>query len=169
MLAATICFTRHLTDNARQGDSAGLGNQHEVKAHVLAKLAQLIFNRALRRWIVGVSKQQLDTGFERRILTRDAQKPAVLKITLGVNGSNRLLALPQGCAKPVAHSRLHQLLDHPEAARQQNRERDKAQQKRAGSEARYHCEPPPGFAFGCSSASWVESASTGIKKSALSF
>ena len=90
------------------------------------------------RCAVGVAQQLLHRVFQRGVFARTLEEWAVLQIAFGVNPSDRRLALAQGTVQAVAHRRLHQPLDHPEAACQQRHKRHKTKEERARPESCCH-------------------------------
>ncbi len=107
---------RTLANNSHAGSSVGSGNQHEIKTHSLAEFTQLVFYGSAGSLVVRISQKQHHSGFEGGVFSCNFQKPAVLQVALGMNACNRYLAFTKRRVQAVPYRRLHETLNHPEAA-----------------------------------------------------
>ena len=125
------------------GLARAIRNHQEIEAHALAKFAQLVFDRRLRRRFLRRGEQQLHARFQRSVFARDPQEPAVLQIASRPQPRDRNLVFAQRGLQPFPHRRLHQALNGPEASAQQQGERHEVEKKDPRAEAHSICAPVP--------------------------
>jgi hypothetical protein len=125
-LAFPARFFSSLADDARKRRAIGRRNEKKIEAHVLAKLAQLIFHRAACILAIGFGIKHLHSGLQSRALSCHFKKAAILEVGFRLRAGHRKLVFAQRSTQIVAHSRLHELLGNPETGGKQDCKRDKA-------------------------------------------
>jgi len=123
----------HLANDTCKRGAIGSGHKQKIDAHMLTKLAQLIFHSAARSGVARFGSKQLHAGLECCVISCNLQKVAILGIGFGMHARDREFACTQGCAQAVPDSGLRQPLDQPETGCQQHCEGDKANKKDSNS------------------------------------
>src|ERR1700722_18192708 len=98
-------------ENTGERFAGGVRNHEKVEAQLLAHLAQLILDRGAGVAAVVRGEQQLEAGFERRILAENAQQVAVARFGLRLHAGDGFVSLAERSLRLIPDGTLDEDLD----------------------------------------------------------